>query len=226
MSIDEFRGNATTGKYQCILVDPKKHKVLDIVPDRTQPHLITYFKDIPRSERYRVKFFICDMWQSYVDLAYTYFPNAQVIIDKYHFIKQVTWAIENVRKRLQKTMPASLRKYYKRRYKNLKDKNKKDCDLMLQNNDDLRTSRYLKEKFYSICQETKYSVQRTAFWDWIKEAETSCIPEFERCGATYRHWSKEILNAFKYGLTNGPTEGFNNKNISNGARFKESHPNY
>ena len=28
---------------------------------------------------------------------------------------------------------------------------------------------------------------------------------------SYRAWGKEILNAFKYGLTNGPTEGFNNK---------------
>ncbi|WP_253294629.1 transposase [Anaerocolumna aminovalerica] len=27
----------------------------------------------------------------------------------------------------------------------------------------------------------------------------------------YRHWSKEILNAFNYGITNGPTEEFNNK---------------
>ncbi len=35
--------------------------------------------------------------------------------------------------------------------------------------------------------------------------------EFEACARTYRAWRKEILNAFKYGLTNGPTEGFNNK---------------
>ncbi|WP_279230902.1 transposase [Natranaerovirga pectinivora] len=31
------------------------------------------------------------------------------------------------------------------------------------------------------------------------------------CANTYRHWSKEILNAFKYRYTDGPTEGFNNK---------------
>lgn len=34
LSIDEFRGNASTGEFQCILVDPIKHKVLDILPDR------------------------------------------------------------------------------------------------------------------------------------------------------------------------------------------------
>ena len=218
ISIDEFKGNAETGKYQCILVDPKKRTIMDILPDRTQYHLSEYFRKINRPERYRVKYFICDMWKPYVDIAHTYFPNAKVIIDKYHFIRQVNWAIENVRKRLQKSMLPSLRKYYKRshkliltRYYKLEDKNKKACDLMLQYSDDLRLAHQLKEDFYDICQCKQYKKQRLDFWDWIKIAEKCGIPEFEKCAATYRHWSKEILNAFKYGITNGPTEGFNNK---------------
>ena len=133
ISIDEFRGNASTGKFQCILVDPMKHKVLDVLPDRQHNHLVSYFSSIPKDERHRVKHFVCDMWKPYIEMAHTYFPNAEVIIDKYHFIRQTTWAIENVRKRLQKTMPASLRKYYKRsrsliltRYNKLKDERKKE----------------------------------------------------------------------------------------------------
>ncbi|WP_334300664.1 transposase [Anaerocolumna aminovalerica] len=54
------------------------------------------------------------MWMPYVDLAKAYLPNADIIIDKYHFIRYVTWAIENVRKRFQKTMSTGLRKYYKK----------------------------------------------------------------------------------------------------------------
>ena len=219
ISIDEFKGNASTGKYQCILVDPLKHKILDILPDRTQNHLISYFYSIPKIERYRVKYFVCDMWTPYIDLAKIYFPNAKIIIDKYHFIRQVTWAIDGVRKRLQRSMPASLRKYYKRskkliltRYFKLKDENKQACDLMLLYNDDLRKAHFLKEKFYEICQNPKYSEQRKDFFQWIKMAENSGIPEFEKCARTYRNWSKEILNAFKYPhITNGPTEGINNK---------------
>ncbi|NLK28446.1 MAG: ISL3 family transposase [Clostridiales bacterium] len=218
IGIDEFKGNAETGKYQCILVDARKHRLLDILPDRNQAHLSAYFREANRAERNRVKFFVCDMWKPYVDLAKAYFPNATVIIDKYHFIRYVTWAIENVRKRLQKKMSASLRKYYKRsrrliltRYQKLKDENKKACDLMLLYNDDLRAAHYLKEWFYDICQSSKYSYQRTAFWEWVKTAEKSGIPEFMSCAATYRNWSEGILNAFKYGYTNGPTEGYNNK---------------
>ena len=219
ISIDEFKGNAGGEKYQCILVDPIKHSILDIMPSRSQSFLTSYFRDIPKAERYHVKFFVCDMWQPYTDLAKVFFPNADIVIDKYHFIRQTTWAIENVRKRLQKTMPPSLRKYYKRshslilsRYDKLKDENKKACDLMLQYNDDLRLAHYLKEWFYQICQNPKYSEQRRDFFEWISTAEQSQIPEFEKCADTYRHWSKEILNAFKYShITNGPTEGFNNK---------------
>lgn len=218
VSIDEFKGNARTGKYQCILVNPEDHSIMDILPDRTQSHLASYFREIDQAQRLRVKYFVCDMWQPYVDLAHTFFPNAKVCIDKYHFIRQVTWAMEKVRKRLQKTMTITMRKYYKRshkllltRYHKLKEENKKACDLMLLYNDDLRLAHWLKEKFYEICQDIRYSRQRRDFHDWIKIAESSGLKEFEKCADTYRRWSKEILNAFKYGITNGTTEGFNNK---------------
>jgi transposase len=82
---------------------------------------------------------------------------------------------------------------------------------MLQYNDDLRLAHRLKEWFYEIYQHNKYSVQRAQFFEWIRNAEVCGIKEFESCAATYRRWSSGILNAFKYGLTNGPTEGFNNK---------------
>lgn len=218
LSIDEFKGNTDAGKYQCILVDGAKNRVLDILLDRKQADLCEYFRSTPRAERNRVKFFLCDMWQPYVDLAKAFFPNATIIIDKYHFIRQIGWAIESVRKRLQKTMTPTLRKYYKRsrkliltRYEKLQDDNKKACDLMLMYNEDLRQAHRLKEEFYSICQHEKYSYQRTAFWSWVKEAESCGIPEFQKCAKTYRTWSTLILNAFKYRYTNGPTEGFNNK---------------
>lgn len=82
---------------------------------------------------------------------------------------------------------------------------------MLLYNDDLRKAHMLKEWFYKICQNTKYSIQRTEFYEWIRNAESSSYTDFEKCAVIYRHWSKEILNDFKYGITNGPTEGFNNK---------------
>lgn len=154
LAIDEFKENAGGQKYQYILVDPIQHSVLDILPSRSPTCLTSYFRSVPKKERHQVKYFVCDMLWPYTDLAAAFFLNASIVIDRYHFIRQVTWAIENVRKRLQKTMPISLLKYYKRnhslilaRYEGLKEEKKKACDLMLLYNDDLRLAHSLKECF-------------------------------------------------------------------------------
>lgn len=46
---------------------------------------------------------------------------------------------------------------------------------------------------------------------WILEAQNSGLIEYENCGNTFIAWGKGILNSFKYGYTNGFTEGCNNK---------------
>ena len=48
-----------------------QNTAMDILPDRTNSHLSSYFREIDRIQRFRVKFLICDMWQPYVDIAQT-----------------------------------------------------------------------------------------------------------------------------------------------------------
>jgi len=43
IAIDEFKGNSGGQKYQTILTNPKKHKVLDILPSRKSEDLYEYF---------------------------------------------------------------------------------------------------------------------------------------------------------------------------------------
>jgi len=57
--IDEFKGNAGGAKYQCIIVDPVKKQIVEILKDRRQDVLIEYFKKL--KDREKVKYFICDM---------------------------------------------------------------------------------------------------------------------------------------------------------------------
>ena len=113
-------------------------------------------------------------------------------------------------------MPASLCKYFKRsrkfiltRYKKLKDENKHACDLKLLHSENLCLAHRMKEWFYDICQMKAYR-QQWDFDDWIANALNCGIKEFKYCTRTYRTRRKEI-NAFKYRLANGPTEGFNNE---------------
>ena len=100
LSIDEFKGNANGEKFQAILTDPKNHKIFDILPSRTQYKLKEYLLNY--KNRKDVRYFIMDMNYIYREIAETFFPNANIIIDRFHVVRYVTWALENVRKRIQK----------------------------------------------------------------------------------------------------------------------------
>lgn len=47
--------------------------------------------------------------------------------------------------------------------------------------------------------------------EWINGALDCGIPQFERCAKTMINWLSGILNSFSLPITNGFTEGCNNK---------------
>ena len=83
LSIDEFKGNAGGEKFQAILTDAKNHKLVDILPSRTQATLVDYIHSF--KNRNDVRYFVMDMNTVYRDIARNYFPNATIVIDKFHY---------------------------------------------------------------------------------------------------------------------------------------------
>ena len=95
VAIDEFKGNADNEKYLGIITDPKTGVILDILPKRHEYYVAKYFSD---KDRQSVKYFVSDMWRPYENICKSYFKESTFIVDKYHWIRQVIWAFENVRK--------------------------------------------------------------------------------------------------------------------------------
>ena len=156
-AIDEFKGNTGNIKYQCIITNPASKRVLDILPDRSQQQLIDYLKQWDSKSRKRVRYFVSDMWQQYTDIASAFFKNATQIIDRYHFVRQILWASDNVRKRVQKLYGDRNRKLFKhskrlliKRSSKLKDYEKERINAMMYISDELRQAFYLKEAFYTV----------------------------------------------------------------------------
>lgn len=215
LSIDEFKGNAGA-KYQCILTDPKNKKVLDILKTRELTELSSYFKKF--KNRDKVEFFIMDMWKPYKDIAETYFKKATIVIDKYHFIRQVLWAFERVRKSEQKNFAKVRRLYFKRsrwlllkRMNKLKDEDKAAVEIMLQASSKLKEAYLIKEKFYEFVDSEDLWDAKKKLTAWYMYVGISKLPEFEACLKTINNWEKYILNSFICPYTNGFTEGVNNK---------------
>lgn len=217
LAIDEFKGNTSKEKYQVIITNPADRTVLDILPDRKQSHLISYFKQWNRDERKAVKFFVSDMWKPYAELSKVYLKEATQIVDKYHYIRQVIWAFERVRKNIQKKYGKENRLLFKHsktlltmRRNKLNPEQAERVEHLLYFSDDLRSAYYLKERFYEILDD-KQGKGKELFSKWIMIAQNSRLKDYQECALTLQNWSKSILNTFDYPYTNGFTEGCNNK---------------
>jgi transposase len=215
LSIDEFKGNADGEKYQSIITDPKSRRVLDILPNRFEADLIHYFKQFP--QRNAVKYFVSDMNPHFKSVAKICFPNAKIVVDRYHVSRQVIWAMENVRKAEQKRLSDRFRKYFKRS-KALLNKSiaKLTADemeqlaLMFQISPRLATAYRLKNEFLKIMHADS-ATAKSLLAQWLFDAENAKFSEFTSCIKAYRNWAEEILNALDVPWSNGFTEGCNNK---------------
>ena len=218
LSIDEFKGNFGFGKYQCILTDPSNRKVLDIIPTRTEAHLHAYFRQYPYDERKRVSFVVIDMWRPYYSCMSRLFPKAKIIIDRFHFIRQINWALENVRKREQKYLSKPLRIHFKNSKKLLNMKYSRvhindywRLNKMFEISSDLKIAHQLKEDFYFVMASKDSVEARIRLNDWIDIAKASGLKEYEAAIRAFNNWKEPILNSFDHPYSNGYTEGFNNK---------------
>ena len=78
------------------------------MPTRDKNFLFSYFERISNKEKQGVKFFVSDMSNTFKSVKNRFFKTSIHIIDRYHFIRQVSWALENVRKRIQKDISSNL----------------------------------------------------------------------------------------------------------------------
>ncbi len=216
LSLDEFKGNSGGQKYNSIVVDPKGRKVMDILPNRYEHDLIKYFSQFP--SKTKVKYFICDMNPHFRNVAAVCFPNATVVADRYHVIRQVYWAMERVRKNEQNKLPARHRKYFKKsRFLLMKSLEKLTDDemdrlaLMFEIAPRLADAYRIKNEFLAVIRSDSAAVGKQRLADWLLSVEVMDMPEFHDCTKAYHNWFQEILNSMDVPWSNGYIEGCNNK---------------
>ena len=216
LSIDEFRGNTEYGKFQCILTDPVHKQVVDILPTRYHAQIYDYLQAF--SNRNQVQYFVMDMNREYLDIARKLLPNAKVVIDRFHVVRYCTWALENVRKRIQLKLLPEQRKYFKRSRKlllahmrDLSAENKAAVERMLLISHDLREAYLLKEAFYGFMDSSSFSQAKERLRIFRAHAFVAELTEFSACLTMLKNWEPYILNAFDCQYSNGFTEGVNNK---------------
>src|SRR5699024_6468938 len=110
LAIDEFKSVKNVPRtMSCVLMDNATHQMVDILEDRTQRYLRAYFLRFSLEERRQVKTITIDMYSPYRDFLPRLFPNAHVIIDRFHIVQLLNRELNayriRVMNRLRYTQP-------------------------------------------------------------------------------------------------------------------------
>lgn len=80
--------------------------IIDVLPNRKKKYLVSYFSNIKNNTLYdkthiselnNVKYISIDLWDTYKDIAKTYFSKAIICADSFHVLEHLTKDFTNVR---------------------------------------------------------------------------------------------------------------------------------
>jgi transposase len=220
-----------------IFANHKTGKIALMVESVKVEELKEAFKFLDQSIA-KVQNISCDMSPTYLKFCEDVFPGSNVVIDKFHVMKQVLEALQSVRLRIKDQIRENLTKGKKKTesdkhilsdlelLKNCKytltqsqsEWNDYQNDLMqkvFERFEKLKTGYQLTEEFRQWydkknCKKHQITIEKDLF-RWYEKVENSNIKEFKSTIKMIEKHEKEILNYFQKALTNAKAENLNGK---------------
>lgn len=229
IGLDEhfFRKKRGYRGFVTVVVDFKGRRLREVVEGRDRASLHNGLQDIQGREN--VQWVSCDLADSYKSFARDFFPNANIVADKFHVLRLLNPAIN----RYRKAITGDKRKHPSRRLLlrsgiRLKWHERSALNKWLDQHSDLQQIYWSKEAMHRLyrCRGRKRASRSlTNLTDALANTK---IPELKTLRRTLMRWKNEILNHFSSGLTNAMAEGFNNvaKVVKKRAYGYKSFKNY
>lgn len=202
-------------------IDSDNKRLLSVVQERTIKSLIKALRSLGKDNLLRIKYVCSDMWPAYLKVIKKKLPNALNVLDRFHIVKKLNEAVDEVRREEAKKM--KLEGYEPilkgSRYCFLKNKenlsNNQHVKLKELLKYDLKSVRAycLKESFQAFWQYT-YPVWAERYLDlWCTRAMRSKLPPMKKFVKTVRQHKALMMNWFKAKkvYSSGSVEGLNRK---------------
>lgn len=231
---DEFKSvKGVASALSFIFMDGETHDIIDIVQDRKLDALMNYFLQYDREARKAVRFICIDMYAPYRTLIKKVFPNAKIIIDRFHIIQHISRSLNMTRVRIMNQFKGGSNEDQKK-YRRLKN----NWKLLLKAEDELNYTEYkwnpsfrkvitqkaMVDEMLSFSGELEYHYRIYQDFIWAirnKDTEefqavidnryTELNGRFTTTLKTFKKFRNEIINALEHPYSNGPLEATNNK---------------
>ena len=98
IAIDEYKGYTREGKYQLIIANLDTKEPIDILPNRKKKTIKHYLQQHGAT----VEIVVMDMSSSFKAAVQQALSKPVIIADRFHFCRYICWALDGVRRRVQK----------------------------------------------------------------------------------------------------------------------------
>ncbi|MCJ8336775.1 MAG: ISL3 family transposase [Epibacterium sp.] len=218
LGIDEIALKKGHKEYVCVLVDLDTHEVVELLPQRDKAYLIGYFKGLGASFCSQVKIFCSDMWQGYLSLAEEVFPQATIIIDRFHLMNYLQKGVENARRSLRNKFKEAdelkgIRWTLLKKAEHLKRDEKEHLESIFKQPKYklLKETYEAKEELRHIFDHIPFQKAGEILEEWVKKVKEKKLRHLFSFSKKIQNYWKKIIPYFQHRLTTSPVEGINNK---------------
>jgi len=205
--------------YLTVVYDLERRVLLWVGEDRTEEAVKKFFTEEMGRRRCCTLQVVCmDMWACYANLVREHAPQAQILFDRFHIVKHLQEAIDEVRRcemrRLmgqQKVTFKNTRWLLLKNPWNLTGEQKERLSTLVRWNTPIVRAYYLKESFQLFWEYRQPQRAQDFLRKWMSSAMRSRLEPFKKFVRMLRSHLDGILPWTKLRLSNGAVEGMNNK---------------
>ena len=150
-----------------------------------------------------------DLSEAYRQAIQMVLPDAAIVADKFHVLALAGRALREVHG--EKRRPGTVAQLLHRGVQRLGETERARLLEALTREPELARAWGLKEALRSLYGKRTQEEAATAVDNWIREAEESGLRPFRRTSATLRRWRWEVLNYWRFPITNALVEGKHNR---------------
>lgn len=161
------------------------------------------------AERDKVKAVVTDLSEANRQAIEMALPDAAIVADKFHVLALAQQALQEVRG--GRRLPGNTAWLMHRNIERLAPEDRERLAQVLLANPVLATAWRLKESLRAVYRARTGERAAEFLSQWLTDAQESGLKPFERTARSLKKWQKEVLNYWRYPLTNAIVEGKHNR---------------
>ena len=204
-------------KYITVVYDLELGRVVWIGKGKQRETIDEFFQEVLSSyQRERIEWACCDMSETFIGAIKDHCPNAKLVLDRFHVVKALADAVDEVRKEQWRQVSGAERKALKGLrwilFKHPSNRSKEDKALLVQlrkSNHRIHRACILKDEFDQFWNYTAPWAAKRFLKQWSTTALKSRLEPLRAFVRTLRNHEENILTFTTSRLTNAISEGLN-----------------